>query len=97
MVEPVFISIYFPRLAHCRNLYVDQVNGNSQNDGFSRQTPLETIQSAHDRTAPGDRVIVLSGCYQERVRITRPGRSGQPIRLAEGVFIFGPPTVIPLI
>ena len=59
--------------------YVNATSGNDSNVGTSRDAPLKTIQKAADKSAPGDKYIVLPGSYNERVRITRSGASGQPI------------------
>jgi len=68
--------------------YVNSVSGNDANTGISLNAPLRTIQKAADRTVPGDTCLVLPGSYDERVRISRSGASGQPITYqAEGTVV----------
>lgn len=43
--------------------YVDATNGNDENSGMSWETALATIQSAVDKTASGDDVLVNDGTY----------------------------------
>jgi hypothetical protein len=59
--------------------YVDVATGNDTNAGTSRNAPLKTIQRGTDKTAYGDKCIVLPGSYNERVHIARSGGPGQPI------------------
>ncbi len=54
--------------------YVD-VTGNDASPGTAVQ-PWRTIQKAANSVNPGDTVIVRSGTYSERVRITRSGSPG---------------------
>ena len=43
--------------------YVDANNGNDMSDGFSRSTAVATLQTAIDRSADGDTIIVADGVY----------------------------------
>ncbi len=69
----------FSSSGYAATYYVNASSGNDSNVGTSRDAPLKTIQKAADKLAPGDKCIVLPGSYSERVLITRPGASGQPI------------------
>jgi hypothetical protein len=65
--------------------YVDGNNGSDSNPGTSRDFAWQTIQKAADSLAPGDRVTVLSGTYNQRVQITHSGAAGATITYqAEG-------------
>lgn len=50
-----------------RTWHVDGTHGSIQNDGLRPDSPLLTIQSAIDRAAHGDRVLVWPGVYREEV------------------------------
>lgn len=69
--------------------YVDGWRGDDGQDG--RRAPWRTIQKAADTLAPGQTCVVLPGRYQERVRVRRSGRPGQPLRFLaeEGVVMRG--------
>lgn len=58
--------------------YVDALRGSNLNPGTA-SAPWRTIQKAADTVVGGSTVRVRAGRYQERVRVTRPGRSGAPI------------------
>ena len=74
-----------PTLPRPGDYYVDAVGGSDLNAGTA-SAPWRTIQKAADTVLAGSTVHVRPGRYQERVRITRPGRSGAPIVYqAEGV------------
>lgn len=40
--------------------HVDGDNGNDNSDGLSHKTALKTIQAAHDKTRPGDTVLIYN-------------------------------------
>ncbi|HSJ53282.1 MAG TPA: right-handed parallel beta-helix repeat-containing protein [Anaerolineae bacterium] len=58
--------------------YVDALTGSNLNPGTA-SAPWRTIQKAADTVVSGSTVHVRPGRYQERVRVTRPGRAGAPI------------------
>ncbi len=58
--------------------YVDARTGSDLNAG-SAAAPWRTIQKAADTVVAGSIIHVQPGRYQERVRITRPGRAGAPL------------------
>jgi parallel beta-helix repeat protein len=75
--------------AQLRTLYVSQADGRPENDGLSESAPLPDIQSAMDRTQPGDTVLVKNGTYSrpddpnaDVVNINRSGTAQAPITLA---------------
>lgn len=51
-------TVYLPQ-----TLYVDSANGNDSADGSSKENALASIQSAIDRSADGDTIIVADGVY----------------------------------
>jgi parallel beta-helix repeat protein len=76
-------------LTQARKLYVSQAEGLATNDGLTEAAPLPDIQSAMDRTQPGDTVLVKNGTYSRSddpnndvVRISRSGTAQAPITLA---------------
>jgi hypothetical protein len=60
------------------DFYVDALTGSNLHDG-SPSAPWRTIQKAAETVVPGSTVHVLPGRYNERVRVTRPGRPDSPI------------------
>ena len=51
-------TVYLPR-----TLYVDAAGGSDEADGASKEGALSTIQSAIDRSANGDTIVVADGVY----------------------------------
>jgi hypothetical protein len=47
--------------------YVDAINGNDNNDGFTPQAALATIQNGINAAADGEVVMVYPGLYEEEV------------------------------
>jgi parallel beta-helix repeat protein len=47
-------------------------SGSDANDGLSQERPLRTLQAAHDRTEPGDQVLVMNGTYENTTDDWRP-------------------------
>src|SRR5690606_31187150 len=58
--------------------YVDALRGSNLNPGTAL-APWRTIQKAADTVVAGSTVHVRAGRYQERVRVTTPGKRGAPI------------------
>ncbi len=63
-------------------VYVDPKNGSDSNTGATAETALKSFQTALDRTAPGQTILLMSGTYDE---LRSPGelhyylgRSGEP-------------------
>ena len=73
----IFLSFYSS--AWAVTYYVDGNSGNNNNPGISRNVALKTIQKASDKMVPGDQCFVLTGTYEERIRITTSGSSNHPI------------------
>ena len=47
--------------------------GSDLNDGLTPDSAFETVQKGVDALGPGDRLLIASGTYVERVRITGLG------------------------
>lgn len=63
-----------------RVIYVSP-NGSAFYRGNSPDSPLSSIQSAVNRSRPGDRIVLLPGVYFERVHLRQSGTSEAPITL----------------
>ncbi len=63
------------------NTYYVAIDGADTNSG-TFASPWRTLQHAADMLAPGDTVYVRGGIYNERVRITHSGTSGNVITFA---------------
>ena len=90
LIPIILLTLFLNSSSPCwaGTYYVDAVNGNDANTGTSRNSSLKTIQSAANKTLPGDICLVLTGSYYERVHITQSGAPGQPIVYqAEGTVI----------
>ncbi len=75
----ILLIICLPCLVNATTYYVDAVNGNETNNGFTKGNAFKTIQKAADVMVAGDKCLVLPGTYSERVQITKSGNSGSPI------------------
>ncbi|SPE51108.1 exported hypothetical protein [Verrucomicrobia bacterium] len=59
---------------------VDQAApGAADTNPGTEEKPLKTLQHAADAAKPGDTVCVMSGKYDERVKVTTDGVEGRPI------------------
>jgi PKD repeat protein len=75
----IFITIVLAVSIYAGNVYyVDGVAGNDSNPG-TQSLPWKTIQKAANTMVAGDKVIVKSGTYSERVSETTSGNSGNQI------------------
>lgn len=76
------ITVYPTNYVSTRNWYVSAV-ASSTNTAGTEASPLNTIQKAADRVAPGDIVYVMAGTYtatsSDIVSIRRTGTPTQPI------------------
>lgn len=63
-----------------RVLYVSP-EGSAWHNGESSESPLRSIQSAVNRSRPGDRIVLLPGVYHERVHFRQSGTAEAPITL----------------
>ena len=74
------ISVYPANYASTRNWYVSSV-ASSTNTAGTEALPLNTIQKAADRAAPGDTVFVMTGTYTgNSTNIVSLQRTGTPAR-----------------
>jgi hypothetical protein len=68
--------------------YINAAIGSDLKTGTSQAAPFRSIQKAADTMVAGDTAIVVTGIYNERVRISRSGNSTAPITYqAQGVTI----------
>ncbi len=67
---PVIISVTY---------YVDDANGDNNNDGKSLSTPFKTIQQAASIMLPNDICMIRGGTYRETITPTNSGTSSKPI------------------
>ena len=59
---------------------VDQAApGAADTNPGTEEKPFKTVQHAADAVRPGDKVFVMAGRYDERVRVKTGGAEGQPI------------------
>ena len=49
------------------------LDGSEFNDGLTPESAFATVQKGVDALGPGDRLLIASGTYVERVRITGLG------------------------
>ena len=75
-----FINFWQPPTPWLRQgqIYVSPT-GSDWNLGHSPNTALKTIQTAANRAAPGETIVILPGTYREDLRIRNSGRPNQPI------------------
>lgn len=75
------ISVYAPTYVSTRNWYVN-ASAPATNTAGTEALPLNTIQKAADRVAPGDTVFVMAGRYMSSTSIAVVGiqRTGTPAR-----------------
>jgi len=81
---PVLVAstLYLAGLARAATYLVDQAApGAADTNPGTEDRPFRTIQRAVDAAQPGDTVMVMAGHYDERIRITKGGREGQPVTL----------------
>ena len=74
----VVLAISLPQLLAATIYYVDGAAGNDSNPG-TQSSPWKTIQKAANTLVAGDKVIVTSGTYNERINETSGGSSGNEI------------------
>jgi len=77
----VYMAFPAPAQAAGNTYYVSASTGSDANNGLSAGAPFATIQKAHDVSAPGDTILIMSGTYgqtsgQGVVEITRSGLPG---------------------
>ncbi len=70
------ISYQIPSIPH---LYVDQSEGNDQNDGRTPATAFASIQAAADIAGPGTVVHIAAGFYNETVNPRYSGEANLPV------------------
>ena len=59
---------------------VDQAApGAADSNAGTEERPFKTVQHAADMAKPGDTVYVMTGKYDERVKVRTGGAEGQPI------------------
>ncbi len=62
------------------NIYYVSVNGNDDNDG-SIDNPWKSIQHGIDQIKVGDKLIIKSGTYDEKIYINKSGKSNEKITI----------------
>jgi uncharacterized repeat protein (TIGR01451 family) len=70
------VALQIPRVD---DLWVDEGNGNDDNDGLTSGTAFRTIQKAADLAGPGTTVHILPGVYRETVQPTISGSASEPV------------------
>ncbi len=80
LVTALALGVFFSvsSTAFAATYYVSPT-GSDSNNGTSTLLPLKTIQSAANRTLPGDTVQVMQGTYAGGILIPVSGTSGAPI------------------
>jgi hypothetical protein len=73
LIVPIMLQLLNSQAAQASgNTYYVATNGSDTNDG-SQAHPWKTIQKAANTLNAGDTAVILSGNYNERVTVSRPG------------------------
>jgi Right handed beta helix region len=68
--------------AEAATLYVSAEQGSDQASGLAPEAALQSLAAAVARLAPGDRLVIAPGRYDQALVINKSGTKAQPIEIA---------------
>lgn len=68
--------------ASAATLYVDAQHGSDQASGTASEAALQSFAAAVARLAPGDRLVIAPGTYDQALVINKSGTATRPIEIA---------------
>jgi parallel beta-helix repeat protein len=71
----------FSGTAHAATYYVSP-NGSDAASGTAIENPMQTIQKAVQRAAPGDTVMLRAGTYREQIEVAKGGSQQRPLTIS---------------